>query len=106
MKACRVKSIRFASLRSPGASPLESGRSPVGLRGPDELGTSLSGGLEDDVGNPFGYLVRQEEHGTRDGYEVRVRAAFKRAALVGAEPAVTLVGVDDPRWDARPTQPL
>ena len=54
----------------------------------------------------FGYLVRQEEHVAGDGHELHVRARLERAALVVGQPAVTLFGVDDPRRDAGPAQPL
>src|SRR5437879_3473128 len=43
---------------------------------------------------------RAEEH------EVRLRARLERAALVVGQTAIALLGVDDPRWNARLAQPL
>jgi hypothetical protein len=42
----------------------------------------------------------------RDGHQARVRARLDRAALVVGQPAVALLGVDDPRWNARLARPL
>src|SRR4051812_8143988 len=68
--------------------------------------TDVRDRLDDDLGDLVGYLVRQEEHRARDGHQVCVRARLEGAALIVGEPAVALLGVDDPGRHARMAQPL
>jgi hypothetical protein len=63
-------------------------------------------GFDDDVCDPLGYLVRQEEHAARDGHQMRVRTLFERAALFIGQPTVARLGVNHPRRHAGSAQPL
>lgn len=61
--------------------------------------------LDDELGNPLGFLVGEEEAGAGDGDHAGVRARLERATFVVGEPAVALLGVHDPGGHARVAEP-
>ena len=70
------------------------------------MSARVSDGLEDDVRDSVRYLVRQKEDLPRDGHHVCVRASLERAALGVGQPALALLGVDNPGSNTGLAKPL
>src|SRR5437764_11607212 len=76
-------------------------------RASPRLGTCRgAGGLQDDCGDRFGYLVGQEEDLAGDCHEPGVRARLERPPLLLRQPAVALLGMDDPGRNVGLAQPV
>src|SRR3954451_4838825 len=69
-------------------------------------GTDALHGLDDDVRDARGCLVRQEEDRARDGQYICVRARLERCALFLRQPSVAFFGMDDPGGNAGTAESL
>ena len=74
--------------------PLLSAAPPAGMV------NRLVEGIEEEAGDPLRLLVRDEVAGAGDGDQRRARARHERGPFLAGEPAVALLRVHYPSWDA------